>query len=100
MMETFSKQPAEQYSIAFDYTDRLPTGRTITSALVSATIISSGADATGTVIGTPTATVVGNEARFTIQAGTTGVDYKITVTLTLDNGHILEDDLTMKVAAI
>jgi hypothetical protein len=98
--ETFTKQPSEKYAIGFDYTDRLPTGRSVSTAAVSAIIISSGADATSTVIDTPTATISGSQVQFTIKAGTTAVDYKITVVPTLDNGHTFEDDLTMKVLAV
>lgn len=99
-MFTFSKQPAEKYTIAIDFLDRLPTGRSITSAAITASIISSGADATATVIDTPTATISGTQVQFTVKAGTTAVDYKLTATVTLDNAHILEEDLTMKVAVI
>lgn len=97
-MLTFTKQPSEKYTIAIDYTDRLPVGRSLSSAAVSAIRIDTGADATSTVIDTPTATISGFQVQFTIKAGTSGIDYKLTVVATLDNGHILEDDLTMKVS--
>ena len=99
-MFTFSKQPAEKYTIAIEFADRLPTGRTISSAAITATIISSGAVATSTVIDTPTATISGTQVQFTVKGGATTVDYKLTATVTLDNGHILEEDVTMKVAQI
>ena len=96
-MDSFPKQPSERYTIAFDYTDRLPPNRSVASAAISAKVIETGADATSTVIDTPTATIVGNQVQFTIKAGTSTVNYKITAAITLDNGHTLEDDLTMTV---
>lgn len=97
-MLTFTKQPTETYTIAIDFTDRLPPGRSLASAAISAIRIDTGADATATVIDTPTATISGFQVQFAVKAGTSGIDYKLTAVVTLDNGHILEDDLTMKVS--
>jgi hypothetical protein len=99
-MLTFYKQPAEKYTIAFDFTDRLPPDRTMSSAAITAIRTDTGADATSTVIDTPTASISGFQVKFTVKAGTTAIDYKCTATVTLDNAHILEEDVLMKVLAI
>ena len=98
-MFTFYKQPSEKYTVAIEFADRLPSGRSLASAVISATVYSSGADATSTVVDTPTGTISGTQVQFTIKAGSSTVDYRITIIVTLDNGHTLEEDLLMKVLA-
>lgn len=95
-MNTFVKQPAESYTIRIDCTGKLPTGATISSGVVAA-FDEAGIDASGTVLSGTTATIVGDEARIKVLAGTHGQDYRIRFRLTLSTADILEEDVLMEV---
>lgn len=97
-MRTFAKQPSEQYTIAFDFTDRLPDGRSLSSVSVTAIRTDTGVDQTSTVIGATS--VSGFRTLFHVKAGTSGLTYKITAQVTLDNNDVLEEDILMKVTAL
>lgn len=94
----FSKQPAESYTIAVEFAGKLPTGASLSSGTVSALRLDTGAT-DNSVLASTTATIVGTQARVKVQAGTSGLDYKITWLMTLSNGDILEEDVTMDVEA-
>lgn len=96
----FQKQPGEDYSIAIEFLDKLPTGRTLTSGTVAALDLGTGTSASATVLASTTATISGTQARVKVQAGTHGKDYKITFLCDLDNGETLEEDVIMKVREI
>jgi len=94
----FKKQPNEKFPIAISFASRLATGETVASIAVSARLVSTGADATATVVAssslsTPTATVI-------VQAGSDGVDYVITVRATTDAATpaVHEADIYMAVS--
>lgn len=95
-MNKFTKQPAEEYVIGVEFLGRLPTGTSLSFGTVSATDLS-GADVTGTILTSPTATISGTQARAKAKAGVHGQDYRIRFVLTLNNSDILEEDLTMEV---
>lgn len=95
----FSKQPAESYTIAVEFAGKLPSGASLASGTVSAVRLDTGAT-DNSVIASTTVTVVGTQARVKVQAGTSGLDYKITLLMTLSNGDILEEDVTMDVEAV
>lgn len=96
-MESFPKQPAEAYTIAMDYTNKLPTGATVSSGTVAAVDLVDNSSASSTVLASTTATISGAQARVKVQAGTNGRSYIVTFTTTLSNGDILEDDVRMDV---
>lgn len=98
-MNTFSKQPAETYTIGIDFTGKLPTGATVSSGTVAA-FDAAGVSASGTVLSGTTATIVGNEARIKVLAGTHGQDYRIRFSVTLSNADILEEDVLMRVGNV
>jgi hypothetical protein len=99
-METFVKQPSETYPIAMEFDGKLPTGSTVASGTISAINALTGADATGIVLASPTATIQGGtQAVATIQSGTDGVTYKLTFLVTLTPAALLEEDLLMQVVA-
>lgn len=95
-MNTFKKQPAETYTIAIDFTGKLPTGATLSSGTVAA-FDPNGTDVTGTILSSGTATVVGNEARIKVLAGVHGIDYRVRFRMTLSTADILEEDVVMQV---
>jgi hypothetical protein len=98
MTKEFIKQPAESYTIAVEFTGKLPTGATLTSGTVSAVRLDTGA-ADNSVLASTTATIVGTQARVKVQAGTSGVDYKVSFLVTLSNSDLLEEDIEMRVQA-
>jgi hypothetical protein len=95
-MNTFTKQPAETYTIRVDCTGKLPTGATISTGVVAALDLL-GTDVSGTVLSGTSATIVGDEARIKVLAGTHGQDYRIRFRLTLSNADVLEEDVVMEV---
>lgn len=96
-MSSFNKQPAEKRTIAIEYARELPSGVTLVSGTVAATNLSDNSSASGAVLVSTTATISGTQAKVQTQAGTNGIDYKITFLTTLSNGDIWEDDIIMKV---
>lgn len=99
MADPFTKQPSESYDLAFDFTGKLPSGRTLASGTLAATELASGADATGTVLLAAVAAidVSANQALLRVQSGADGTDYKLTCVVTLDDGQVLEEDVIMQV---
>jgi hypothetical protein len=95
-MKTFEKQPAEAYTIAFEFAGKLPSGANLSSGTVSAIRMDTGAT-DNSVLASTTATIVSTQARVKVQSGLTGVDYKITFLMTLSNGDLLEEDILMQV---
>jgi hypothetical protein len=96
VMQEFSKQPAETYTIGIPFAGKLPTGTTVVSGTVSATD-PAGTDVTGTVLGSAVVAVVNNEARVRVLAGEHGVEYRLRFVVTLDNSDVLEEDVLMTV---
>lgn len=93
----FVKLPVEQYDVAIDYADRLPAGRTISSATLTAKKLSDGSDVTALVLQSATGSVIGNQVAMKVKSGVDGEQYRIIVPASLDNGDLLQDDLTMAV---
>lgn len=92
--ETFAKQPGEDFDIAVEFTAaKLPSGRTISSATVSA--VDNDGTTDNTVLASTTVTVSGNDLTFHPQAGVSGKWYRFDILITLDNGNILEDNVWM-----
>lgn len=98
-MHAFSKQPAEQYTIAVEFSGKLPTGASLASGAVSA-VDEDENNASSTVLGSTSATIAGTQAKVLVKAGTDGKTYKVTFLMTLSNGDKLEEDLQMRVVAI
>jgi len=95
-MNTFTKQPSEAFTTGLEFSGKLPTGESLSSGTVTA-YDPAGTDVSSTVLSGTTATISGTQALIKVWAGTHGVDYRIKFVLTLTNGDILEEDLTMKV---
>ena len=99
MQNDFIKQPAEKFPISIDFTNRLPSGLTISTVTLAALDLSTNSDVTTTIFGGTSGTVSGNKATGTVRAGTNGHAYKLTITATLSDSSILEEDLNMSVVA-
>ena len=91
----FDKQPSEIFTVAVDYTDRLDTGETITSKSVVIAEVLTGTDRTSTML--RTSSILGAKVLVGVQAGTTGIDYKITVKATTNGSNVLEEEVIMHV---
>ena len=96
LLDKISKQPAEKFPFAIDFTGRLPSGLTISSATVTATVYQGGASASSVLEGSPV--VANNVVTIKVKDGSDGVMYKITFTVALsDNFSVLEEDILMEV---
>lgn len=96
-----SKQPSEQFTVALDFYGKLPPGNPApVSATASAVTSPGGVDATATVLQSPTCTVRGTQVRVGVRAGASGTTYKITISTTLSDGSVLEDDFLLEVTAL
>jgi len=92
-MDTFTKQPSEQFQISISFLDSLADNDTISSYTVYAYL--SSADVTTTVIDSSykatTAVLI------TVKGGTDNCNYRITTKITSVLGEIYEKDIQMEV---
>lgn len=94
--ETIRKQSAEKYPILVDFTNKLPTGATISSATSAAYDLVDNSDVSATLINGTTKTDTSVTVK--LQAGITNHKYKITVTATLsDSFSVLEEDFYLEI---
>lgn len=93
----FTKQVASAYDIAVDFTNKLDTGRSLSSCVVTAEDLYDNSDATSTVLDDGTGVVAGSVVSEGIKAGTEGHQYKIVFKATLDNADVLEEEVFMLV---
>lgn len=98
-MFRFDKQPSERLTLALEWSEKIPTGVSVVSATLSAIRTDTSADATSTVLSSSTGVISGTQVKMTVLAGTSGVDYKITILTTFSDGTILEEDWTMAVTS-
>lgn len=92
----FTKQPGEDFPIAIEFANRLPSG----ASLVSGTATGRNAntlEVDNTILLSQVVTVDGTLAKVRIKAGANGTQYKITFVVTLTDASILEEDLLMNV---
>jgi len=78
----------ETQILTFDFTSRLTSAETISTATVAATVYS-GTDASPSAIVSGTATISGKTATQAITAGVLGVTYKLLCTITTSLGQTL-----------
>ncbi len=95
-MESFSKQPSESYTIAVEFSGKLPTGASLSSGTCAA-YDPNGASVSATVLTGVTVSVSGTQARIGVQNGTHGVDYRLRFLMTLTTNEVLEEDILMRV---
>ena len=88
ILGTFVKQPAEQESYSIDFTDDMVgsdsiVGSTATVDVAGLTVVSS--------------ITVGKLIKTTVSGGTNLAKYKVTVTVTTNDGRILQDEFVVKI---
>lgn len=99
-MDRFSsKQPSEAYFVEFDFGDYAGSA-IISSANVTAKIVSTGVDVTTTIIDSAKQTISGTSVYVWIKAGTDGTDYQITCIATASDGSIYELEGLLLVAEV
>lgn len=96
LLESFDKQPGENFPFAVEFSGRLPAGLSLASGTVAAVVYSTGVT-DNSVLNSLSATIVETQAIARVKAGTDGATYKITFTVTLSDGSILEEDVLMNV---
>ena len=94
------KHPSETYIFGLDFAPALASGRSLASGTVQV-LDSTGVDVTGTIVVSATATISGTQARAQFKAaGTSGQSYTVIFTVTLDDGEVLQDGLTVSVKSL
>ena len=94
-MDSFEKQPSEEYSITVDFSEVLGDGETISTKVVTGYL--NGVDVTSTIIGT--STISGETVIVRVKDGTEN-NYKITIVITTSADNTYEEDILMKVRSI
>jgi hypothetical protein len=95
-MQIFRKQPDEIYPVTIDFSARLPTGLTISSAAGSVTNLATDASENA-MLSSTTLTVSSGNVTGKVTGGSHGTDYRITFKATLSDSSVLEEDLLMQV---
>lgn len=99
-MLSFEKQPSEQFPISLTFgPNSKPVGTTISSAVVKAEDMSNNNLVTGAILVSPNGIVNsdGNKITITVRGGVKNKKYKITFTVVLSTGDMLEEELIMLV---
>lgn len=96
-MESFVKQPYEEWAIAVNFTNRLPSGSTIATMVVSAVKESDNSNASSDVLDATTATINSNIVTVGVKGGSNAEDYIISFRGTLTPSGKVEADVRMKV---
>ena len=96
---TFTKQPSEAFTITVDFNARLASGEGISSETVAATLVSTGATVTSTVITSASVSEADGIVSVPVKAGTDGSDYRVKVTVVTDAAvpATHEGDILMRV---
>lgn len=96
-MESFVKQPYEEWTIAVDFTNRLPSGSTIATMVVSAVKESDGSNASSDVLDATDATINSAIVTVGVKGGSNEQDYILSFKGTLTPTGKVETDIRMKV---
>jgi len=93
------KTPTEQELFGFDFSRLLPSGVTISSAVVTATVID-GTDADPSAMISGSATISGSLVSQLVIGGVAGVTYCLKCAATFSDGQVpeLHDDLAVEAA--
>lgn len=92
-----SKQPYEEYYIAFDFANYLGSAA-ISTATTTAAVYSTGADATATILTSAEQTIIGKVVYVWVKAGSSGAEYRITCRIVADDGSKYELDGLLMIA--
>ena len=89
------KQPSEVFTIDVNYLARLAVGETVISKIVIVTEVLTGSDVTTAIV--KISAIITPKVYITLQGGTDGMDYKITVKATTNSNNVLEEEVIMHV---
>jgi hypothetical protein len=96
-VKEFEKQPTENWPIAFEFKDKLPMGLSLISGTVSAVRLDT-STTDNTVLASTVLAINGTQALMRVQAGASGVDYKLSALVLLSDAlTMLEEDALMHV---
>ena len=96
-LETFTKQPYEEFTIAGEFSAVLEVGETLSTPVVSAMNKKTLADTTTDVTDQGSVVVDGTQVKVLVKAGVTKDTHKITIQTETSNSHKWEIDVLMKV---
>lgn len=96
MIVATPKRPTEAYSIAVEFVGKLPAATSLASGTLNAVNRTTGLT-DNTVLASTTATISGTQAIFKGQVGTSPTDYLITLTVTLNDGSVLVEEVLLQV---
>jgi hypothetical protein len=85
---TVSQQPAERLSYSVDYADALTDGDNVQSATAAVSPV-------GLTVNN--VSVIDPRVRFWVNGGTSGVTYKVTLTVVTADGRTFQDEITFKI---
>lgn len=88
---TVTKQPAERFSYTIDYSEALTQDDNITTVSASVAPVGLLVDNVG---------AYDPVVRFWAAGGESGVTYKVTVTVTTDDGRVFQDEVTFKIKEV
>jgi hypothetical protein len=94
-IDTFTKQPSEEYYVTVDFSQVLGSTETIASVTCTVTELTVGTDMTATMAGTPT--ITGQTVKALMKAGTTGYAYDVSFRIVTSLSQKFEADLNMNV---
>jgi hypothetical protein len=98
VMDKFTKQSSEQFTIEIDFSRRLETGETINSYTLSAINNSTSEDVESIIVDADSNDTT--SVYITVKAGTTGNKYKFTAIITTSELNIYEKDVLMEIKNI
>lgn len=90
----FIKQPREETTLGIDFSDarEIQSGETLTSATMDVT--QAGLPYDDILV---SHTIAGSRVLFRVRGGENGKDYKMTILVTTNTGHVREADVVMQV---
>ena len=97
MVDSIVKHPNEKLTCDFDYTGRLRSGVTLSSASFTAKNLTLDQTATSDILDTGTGSTSGNKAFFILKAGEAKNLYRVVCEATLSNGNKLRDYILVNV---
>ncbi len=96
-MNQFEKFSTERYPITVSFVGKIPDGYTLSDGTVAAVKVSDSSDASTVVLVSTTATIAGELVSVEVQAGSSGVLYKITFVLNMTPAGVVKEEIVMKI---
>jgi len=98
-MEEFTKQPSEQWTIAWNFFGKLApfSSANLASGTITAYNVTDSADATATVLFSSTMQISNWLAKCRVKDGTSGKNYQLTALVVDSDGEVYEEEVLMRV---